>query len=193
MRLRAVTLVAASQASFIALLGVCVTVLPGLVLKRNEGGVSNYGVHWATVVPYSLAYVTDAGLLARAARRLDSPESQDLRRVVEGLCVVLVATLVTTYGYTSATVLRDLHFVVGAVLILYQCASVGWLWGRTRRGLAATLGVLTTWCGLALCVLATLAVWHVLFVGQMMIIVGYAPMLVGATRAATSGVTPGRQ
>lgn len=187
------TLVAASQASFTALLGVCVLAFPALVLKRNEGGVSNYGVHWATVVPYSLAYVTDAGLLALAARRLDSPATQDLRRVIEGLCVLLVATLVTTYGYTSATVLRDLHFVVGAVLILFQCASVGWLWGRTRRGLAARLGVVTTWCGLAMCVLATLAIWHVLFAGQVMIIVGYAPMLVGATRAVTSGVTPGRQ
>ena len=175
-------MVAASQVCFVALLGVCVALKPGLVIKRNEGGVSNYGVHWETVIPYTMAYALDAGLLARAARLLDRPAMATLRLVLRVLSVLLIATLVTTYGYTSALALKDIHFVVGSILILFEGASAPWLWRLSRRGVAAIAGVAATVAGLVLCALATLGAWHVLFAGQVLVIAGYAPLLVGATR-----------
>jgi hypothetical protein len=184
--------VAASQVCFVVLLGVCVALKPGLVIKRNEGGVSNYGVHWKTVAPYSLAYAVDAALLARAARLLDRLAMSRLGRLLRILSVLLIVTLVTTYGYTSATALKDVHFTVGSILILFEGASAPWLWRLTRRGVAASAGVATTFAGLVLCVLATLDVWHVLFAGQVLVIAGYAPLLTGAVRGALSVATPER-
>ncbi len=190
MRPRVLTVVTASQVCFVALLGVCVALQPGLVIKPNEGGVSNYGVHWETVVPYTLAYALDAGLLVIAARLLDSTASAGLRRVFWALSILLVLTLVSTYDYTSVSALKHVHDVVGAVLVIFEGACTPWLWRLTRRRVAADVGVLVTFAGLVLCLLATIGAWHVLFVGQVLVIAGYAPLLISATRSV-SGVTPG--
>jgi hypothetical protein len=184
MRPRAATLVAAGQASFVALVGLCVALEPGLVLKRDEGGISNFGVHAASVVPYSLAFALDAGFLVLAARRLEAPADRRLRRVLEVLAALLVVTLLTTYGYTSSRVLTHVHDTVGAVLVLYQCAVVEWLRRRARLGVAGSVLVAVTFLGLALCILASAAVWHVLFAGQVLVIAGFAPIVIGAARAA---------
>jgi len=190
MRPRVLTVVTASQVCFVALLGVCVALKPGLVIKRDEGGVSNYGVHWETVIPYTLAYALDAGLLVRAARLLDSTASAGLRRVFLALSLLLVLTLVSTFDYTSVAALHHVHDVIGAVLVAFEGASVPWLWRLTRRRFAADVGVLVTFAGLVLCLLASVGAWHALFVGQVFVIAGDAPLLVGATKSV-SGATPG--
>jgi len=182
MRPRAPTLVAAGQVALVALLGVCVALRPGLVVKRNEGGVSNYGVHVGTVVPYTLAFALDAAALALAARRL-SPAAAGLRRVLGVQAALVLATLVTTYPYQHATALKDVHFAVGAALLVFEGASGWWLWRGASRGRAATGSLAVLGAGLALCTLASAAIWHVLFAGQVLVTAGDTALLVGAARA----------
>jgi hypothetical protein len=182
MRARAVTLVAASQVLFVALLATCVALLPGLVLKRDEGGVSNYGVHATTAVPYAAAYVLDAGLLAWAARLLDAPRARRLRRVLDALAILLVATALSTIDYTRVTALRRVHDTAGAVLVLFEVALCEWL-ARQRPSPLAHALVAVAYAGLVLCALASFAVWHVLFAGEILVTAGLAPLLVRATGA----------
>jgi hypothetical protein len=59
--------VALGQVGFAFFLAICVAIHPGLVLKVNEGGMSNYGVHAKTAIPYTLALAMAAGLTARTA------------------------------------------------------------------------------------------------------------------------------
>jgi hypothetical protein len=49
------------------MIGVCVAILPHFLFERNEGGISNYGIHASTAVFYTLAFSLSAGLLLRAA------------------------------------------------------------------------------------------------------------------------------
>ena len=67
---RAVTYIVWGQILFVLFIGVCVALHPGIVLKSNEGGVSNYGIHIKTALPYTLAL----GL----ARVLQSPSGGPL-------------------------------------------------------------------------------------------------------------------
>ncbi|MFI5035148.1 MAG: hypothetical protein ACHQFZ_02960 [Acidimicrobiales bacterium] len=181
---RAVALVAASQASFVGLLGLCVALRPGLALGANEGGVSNYGVHAATVLPYSLAYALSAVLAARAARLLSRTGApRGVGVTLTALAVLLTATLLTTYTYKTNPALKDLHFAVGAGLVLFQSACAPGLARRNRWRVTAAPLVAVTGAGLVACVLATTAVWHILFAGQALVVAGFAPLLVGATAA----------
>jgi hypothetical protein len=183
MRPRAPTLVAAGQVAFVVLLGVCVARRPGLVAARNEGGVSNYGIHRMTVVPYSLAFASAAATLALAARRLASG-AVGLRRVLTVQAALLLATAVTTYGYHHGVALKDVHFVVGAALLVFEGASGWWLWRASSRGVGATGSLVVLGAGLVACVLASVALWHVLFAGQVLVTAGDAPLLVAAARRA---------
>ncbi len=47
----AVTYVVRGEFAFLLFTGVCVALHPGIVLKWNEGGMSNYGLHLKTAVP----------------------------------------------------------------------------------------------------------------------------------------------
>ena len=53
MNSRAAAHIALGQISFGFFITVCVALHPGFVLKWNEGGVSNYGVHLKTALPYT--------------------------------------------------------------------------------------------------------------------------------------------
>ena len=53
MNSRAAAHIALGQISFGFFITVCVALPPGFVLKSNEGGVSNYGVHLKTALPYT--------------------------------------------------------------------------------------------------------------------------------------------
>ena len=50
-------LMVTGEVAFVLFTGVCVALHPGFVLKRNEGGLSDYGVHIKTTVPYTLSLV----------------------------------------------------------------------------------------------------------------------------------------
>ncbi|MDE3065721.1 MAG: hypothetical protein KGJ36_08615, partial [Acidobacteriota bacterium] len=169
------------------LLAVCVALRPARVLSRDEGGVSNYGVHVVTVVPYTLAYAIGAWLLVRAARAMAGPGSASLRRLALLLGALMAATLVTTYAYTRDTAWRDGHFAVGAAFVLAEAASAPWLARRASRPAGAVLVTLVL-AGVALCALATVGVWRVLFAGQVLLTAGYAPLLVIATARLSVGL-----
>ena len=52
---------------FLFFTAVSVALHPGFVLQRDEGGMSNYGLHVKTAVPYTLALALLVLYSARAA------------------------------------------------------------------------------------------------------------------------------
>ena len=65
------------QWNLIVFVLLCLSIHPGFVLKRDEGGFSNYGVHIRTVVPYTLTYLGCVIFTLLAAKYL--PASGTLR------------------------------------------------------------------------------------------------------------------
>ncbi|HEV2427336.1 MAG TPA: hypothetical protein VGS61_03840 [Acidimicrobiales bacterium] len=180
---RAVVLVAGAQASLVAALGLCVALDPRAVTGAHEGGVSNYGVHAATVAWYSLGFALDAALLAWAARGSRGPARSAL--ALEAWLVG--ATLLSTYPYQHGEPWHGLHVAVGTALVVVQLALSAWL----ARGRALVAAAVVEVAGAIIAGVAILGPGHLLFVGQALATLGFAVVLVGGLARRASGAPPG--
>ena len=147
------------QSVFVGGLLACVALAPGLVLKAREVGVSNFGVHATTVVPYSVAFVGSVAGLARASLRVRRPYAG----VFVACAVCYGAALVTTYSYHLDAGLKDLHDAAGiATMVVSFGLGVVALAREARLApvLAAHLA------GLAVGALTLVGAWHLLFTAQ---------------------------
>ncbi len=151
--------VAGGQSVFFGSLLVCVALAPHLVLKDREVGVSNFGVHAATVVPYSVALVGSVVGLARAAARVRCPYARGY--VACALCYG--AALVTTYPYHLDSGLRILHDATGIVTLVVSFALGVAALARERR-LAPVFALHLA--GLAVGAVTLVGAWHLLLLAQ---------------------------
>lgn len=173
-----------SQVAFAFFIAVCVALHPGLVLKKDEGGMSNFGVHLKTVLPYTLALGLASALSFRAGQFVvaSSPQRQQLKRVLRCYSALILLTLLTTYGYTLDAPLKYLHITVGVVITVFEFAASWWLYRRLR---SLQLVVATSAVGFVLAVLTFFGVVHLLFVTQLLVGVSFALLLVRASRTMT--------
>jgi hypothetical protein len=172
-------LVVLGQVSLFVFLAISVALHPGLVLKRDEGGISNYGIHLKTVIPYTLAFLSCAWSSAIAARRYRSADG-DARRFGQLLTTyscLLVLTLVSTYGYTLDIGLKDIHLAVGVVIITFELVTSVWMYARLDSPWDSAFLVVAV-VGFVLAGLTFLGFLHVLFVGQALADVGFALLLI---------------
>ncbi len=151
--------VVGGQSVFVGGLVACVALSPHLVLKASEVGVSNFGVHATTVVPYSVAFVGSVIGLARAALRVHRPYAGAF--VACALCYG--AALVTTFPYHVDPGLKDLHDATGIVTMVVSFA-LGVVALAHERRLAPVLALHLG--GLAVGLLTLIGAWHLLFLAQ---------------------------
>jgi hypothetical protein len=178
---RAATFVGVGQWGFALGLATCVAIHPGFVLKANEGGVSDYGVHVETAVPYYLALVLAAGgaYLAATHARDSTILPRRLRAVLLFYSVLIVLTLASTFGYTRDTPQRDVHVGVGIVLTVFEVVATLWMY-RERRG---DLGlVLAQLAGVVVAGLTIVGLLHLLFVTEIVTGASFAVLLFRTTR-----------
>lgn len=175
--------------AFCALVAVCVAVDPRYATGHDEGGISNYGVHAATVVPYTAAFVlVAAGLWASAARSPTRGRAMGMRAGA----IALALTLLTTYPYQHGVWLRDLHVAVGGGCVAVLTAGVlGAVWSGSRSAVElAAAAVEVTGAVLALVTIAGAA--HLLFVAQALVALG-AAVLVTCVEAPGQPARPARE
>jgi len=181
-------LVLAGQVSFLVFLGLAVALHPGFVLKRDEGGISNYGVHMKTAVPYTLAFVLCAVFSFRAALRYRHGEGS-ARRLGLLLLVysaLLVLTLASTYGYRHDPWLDRAHVVVGVATVAFEVLAAVWMAAQLRGGWDAVF-LATQLVGAVLAGLTLVGALHVLFLGQALADVGFALLLVHLAMVTPDG------
>jgi hypothetical protein len=106
-----------SQLSLGVFLLVCLILQPHYLFERNEGGMSNFGVHWPTVVPYSLAFWSCGLLILLAARHLPNrvKSYRSVRSVLVLLGAFAIITVLTTYPYKLNDFFDNLHVYATAV------------------------------------------------------------------------------
>jgi hypothetical protein len=177
--------VAWSQIGFASFLAICVALHPGLVLKSNEGGMSNYGVHAKTVVPYTLALVSAAGLTYGAAREfpMTTSLSRRFRTLLHTYSWLVFLTLVTTYGYTWNAPLKYVHVAVGVAIIVFESVASLWMYRALGSGGAVLIVQLV---GFVLAALTFFGALHVLFLSQILTGGAFALLLVRVCRYLTS-------
>jgi hypothetical protein len=178
---RAATFVGVGQWGFAFGVALCVVIHPGFVLKANEGGVSDYGVHVKTAVPYYLALALAAsGAYFAATHARDSTSLPTrLRALLLCYAVLIALTLVSTFGYRLDTPQRDVHVGVGIVLTVFEVVASLWMY-RERRG---DLGlVLVQLAGVVVAGLTIVGLIHLLFVSEIVTGASFAVLLFRTTR-----------
>jgi hypothetical protein len=182
---RTVALVASSQAAYLGGLALCLALDPGVVTHGDEGGISNFGVHAATVAPYTAAFLAAAALLAAAAAVAPPhPRARRLALALRALALSLVCVLASTYAYRHAPWLRDLHVAVAIAASVVEIAVAAWLVAVCRDAVSAlSAGAFLACAALEAVTLA--GALHVLFAAQAGAAVAFAVLLVHGARAAT--------
>jgi hypothetical protein len=183
-------LVERGQICFGLFIAVCVALHPGFVLKWNEGGMSDYGSHLETAVPYTLALLGLAEFSRRAGSlyRQDDRTTRRLRRVLYAYSAIVLVMLVSTYVYTLNLALRDFHFGFGTVLILFEVASSVWMFLLFRRFVWDGIFLGMQIVGSVLCLATIVGALHVLFFAEMLTGAGFAGLIIHTSRCTSSEV-----
>jgi hypothetical protein len=177
---RAVTYIVYGQILFDVFIIVCMALHPGIVLKWNEGGVSNYGIHIKTALPYTLAL----GLLALYSRRAavlyskSDPLTRRLRRVLTAYSVIVMVMLFSTYVYSLNHILRDIHISFGTLLITFETFVSIWMFGRFRQLRWDGVFLVMEVAGALLALVTIVGVLHFLFLAEELTNAGFACLLI---------------
>jgi uncharacterized membrane protein len=176
---RAMRFIVLGEVAFIVFTGVCVALHPGFVIKGNEGGLSDYGVHLKTVIPYTLALGLLGTLNLRAAVLYseDDRRSRRFRSLLFAYCGVVLMVLLSTYVYTLNADLKEFHYALGTLLIVVVCA--GSLWMSRLRPSSTTVRVFlfVQLTGDVLNVMTAFGELHVLFLAELVSNIGFALIL----------------
>ena len=183
MTTRASRYVTYGQWNLVVFVLLCLSLHPGFVLKSDEGGFSNYGIHLKTAIPYTLTYLGCAIFTLRAVRYLPTTgrNAKVLATVLRSYALLCLLLLVSTYGYTLNTTLKDTHGAIGLIAMVFDPVASVWLfrhlngsgWNQTLLGVEAV--------GLVLAVVDIVNVAHVLFASQAVIAIGFGFLLVRGT------------
>jgi hypothetical protein len=176
--------VAMGQMGFAVGIGLCVILSPHLVLHADEGGISNFGVHAKTVVPYTVALMLPAVLTFRASRLVGSRSREGhLRAILTVYSGLILLTLLTTYTYKIDTPLKIVHVGVGVLLTVFEMGASLWM----CRQMHALYGVVVVeFVGFVLAALTIVGALHLLFATQLIVGVAFAIILVQACRVVNS-------
>jgi hypothetical protein len=172
-------IVALGQLCLFFFIAVSVALHPGFVLRANEGGVSNYGIHLKTALPYTLAFGLCALCSLAAARRYPGqPRStRDLRALLIAYACLSLLTLASTYVYKLSHGLHTTHEVVGVATVSFEVLASLWLCAK-HPGPWALGFLVVQLTGSALAGITFLGLLHVLFLGQVLAELGFALLLV---------------
>ena len=168
------------QLSLALFAGVSVALHPGFVLKWNEGGFSNYGIHAKTFIPYSIAFLLAAYFSLRAASTVGRARvgQRIFKWTLRAYALLMFLNLVSTYGYTRSLPLKDFHTTVGIVTMLFEPAVSVWMYlqlGKSSYSKTLLAGVLV---GLLLGVIDYFGFLHILFMAQVVTATSFGFMLV---------------
>jgi hypothetical protein len=185
---RPARLVLWSQLSLNGFLLVCLALLPKFLFERNEGGVSNYGVHDRTVVFYTLAFGLSAGLLTAAARSLSVTNKPftSVKRVFYLLSYLLILVLISTYPYKINQTLDNFHILAGITLFVVELAVSGWFaifLSRNKINLVL-FGLVVS--GFTLAFITFAGRLHVLFAAQLLTSLSFGALIIRTTAAVTT-------
>jgi len=173
------------QICFFAFVGISIALHPGFVFKSNEGGISNYGIHVKTFVPFSLGFLLCSACSALAARRR---RGDVLAVALYIYAVLLILTLASTFPYKVNSTFKEIHVIVGIAIVVFELvASLVLTWWARSWSLVPFL-VLSV-VGFVVAGLTFLGAFHLLFLGQALLSVGIAGVLI-LTATKENGEVP---
>lgn len=148
------------------------------VVFRN-GGFSNYGNHYITVIPFTIAFIANVAYVYLAAEALLLVDRQlkYYARYLNVLCIMVLMVYLTTFPRRFGVIFSDIHDNISMALFGYQLLLVIWL--MVLRPKLDTLAYsLIMIVGTVIGFLSAIHTIHLMFVGQMVGELGFALLLV---------------
>ncbi|QQS19741.1 hypothetical protein IPL85_05755 [Candidatus Saccharibacteria bacterium] len=176
-----------SQFVLAAAIVVCTIILPQFLFSRDQGGISNYGVHRETIWPFTIGFI-GCGLLVCAAA-LSLPVATAHRAGLRTtLLLVGGLTLLVAFSTYTYKVNRffDLVHVYSAVLLFVAEVPLA-LWFALRLTKTTTarwlLGLFIT--GFILSGLTYFGLIHVLFMAETMTTFSFGVLMILAVESVS--------
>jgi hypothetical protein len=172
------------EVAFLFFTAVSVALHPGFVLKRNEGGMSNYGLHVKTAFFYTLAL----GLLALYSHRAallyggGDTRSRRLRLLLLSYSTIVFFVLLSTYFYSLNSVLKNIHFTLGTALIVTVGVGSLWMYRQWPPSTVVRLLLFVQLVGDLLALMSAMGTLRVLFLAEMLSNIGFAAILIRSCR-----------
>jgi hypothetical protein len=182
-----------SQVALFGLILVCTLIIPSVT--EHNGGVSNFGDHASTIVPYIASFALCMVFLVMATTTLRTipgcPPVYALHLVV--IAALDLCVLVSTFPRKINATFADIHDYLGVSLYVYELGLS--VWFVVRQTTRATVSTVAIECvGSAIALLSLLGAMHLLFYGQIIGAVGFGlalitafPKIVAAALTHTSG------
>jgi hypothetical protein len=175
-----------SQAVLAVSIIVCTALAPHFLFSSNEGGISNYAVHFATSVPVTIGFVACASLLAATAHQLDSyghgaKFAPWLRVDATGYMLVLLST----YPYKLSTLFNKIHDYTALAFALLLLITAVWFVSQNHLDRLGVLAIVIILTGFGLGIATLTGVTHLLFLSQLVIGFGFGIALVHAIKVLT--------
>jgi hypothetical protein len=161
--------------------------MPHFLFERNEGGMSNYGVHAKTVVSYSFALGLSGIFTVKAASLVN--QKKEITKTLRKLLVVLglssIVVLLSTYPYKIDTLLADIHIGISILLFAFEVIASIWFVRTLSRNWinAVLLGVQTL--GFLLILGSAIGIVHILLLAQLVASLAFGIFLVRAVSRIT--------
>lgn len=154
------------------------SILASSVVFTN-GGVSNYGNHYNTVVFYSFAFLAGATYIYLAAESLLllNKKFKNLARCLNFLSLLLFLVFITTFPRRFGMFFSDIHDNVSKLLFAYEFVITLWLISKRPKQDTLIYAIIMT-IGSLIGLLSSMHIVNLMFVGQMMGALGFALMLV---------------
>jgi hypothetical protein len=156
---------------------ICLVLIPHFLFSTNEGGLSNYGVHLKTVIPYSLGFLAAIFFVVEATLTM-KPKSPGLRQLLLGYSAALLLVLITTYGYKTNVYLKNTHIAVTIVFFWFELLAALWLCKTLLKDKTNIIMVILQLIGLIIGSLTFFGSLHLLFVSQLLTIIPFGIILI---------------
>lgn len=177
-----------SQINFLIFLFVCLLLSPHYLFESNEGGISNFGVHSLTIVPYSLAFGLASYYSFKATYSLvGHPKRVRIFRIsLRLLSTLYLLTLLSTYPYKLNGVFDLFHQAIGIIFVIYVLIFGGFLVTKIRFDPINCLAYLIQLSSFVLAVINFFDLVHLLFVSEALTSIGFGIVLVRSTDSITA-------
>lgn len=167
------------QAVFTIGIVLCTVLMPQFLFAHDEGGISNFGTHALTILPFTLAFIGVGLSLVIAASTLPLrsrglPTARELLLLLGSLTLL---TAVSTYSYRSGGLLHALHLILSQLLFIVEIPSAAWFWSRTKKVKTVSIFFVLYVLGVIASILAITGALRVLFVAEMLSSISLGCML----------------
>ncbi len=173
-----------SQLSLFIFLGICIVLIPRFLFDRNEGGVSNYGIHRVTVVPYTLAFLLCGIFVMLAARFIPHTTKlfNCLRYALYALACLLLLGLATTYPYKINTTFQYLHIASTITIFCFEMAMAIWMIFALLRDRVNIILLAAQVSGFLIAFFTFIGTIYLLFVAQIITSLAFSALLIRSGR-----------